>query len=449
MNFLSVMTLLISVVFAFATTTVTASLGSTASVNSHGMHQQATNGIISTAAGKWGNGIAVDSTGDYYIGDSGSNIVRKVVASTGIITTIAGDGRGFSGDGGSALTAKFNTIQGIAVDINRNLYIADYANNRIRKITASTGIVSTIAGTGDSVYENDGILATTTTIGLPSDVAVDTAGNVYIVDTANGRIRKITASTGIISTVAGGGSSESGTVDGILATKAYFTMPKGVALDSAGNIYFTSNTELIKKVTVSTGIITTVGGGGKDLTVSGIAATTAKIDSINRIAIDKSGNIFFGEFVRIRQITVSTGIISLECGSGEASRNQGGGGLATEATVRNPEGIAVDLDGNLLFCEKEEAAVRKITFAGSATTPSSSTTSSPTTAAPTNVGATKAPASSSSSAPVKTPSSSAPGTPTTSMSMSPSSNKSASIRSTNTISAIVFMLVSLPLAFLW
>lgn len=105
----------------------------------------------------------------------------------------------------------------------------------------------------------------------------------------------------------------------------------------------------------------TAGGGGKDLTASGIAATTAKIDTINRIAIDKSGNIFFGEFQRIRQITVSTGIISLDCGSGESSTNYGGGGLATEATVRYPQGIAVDSDGNFSFCDKENSTVRKIT----------------------------------------------------------------------------------------
>ena len=314
MNLLLLLTLLSSVFYAPATSTATASHDTTTLVNSHKMRQQATNGIISTVAGKEddfgysGDGgaataaelfdpmaLAIDATGSYFIGDFTNDVVRKVTTSTGIISTVAGvKGQdGFSGDGGPATSASFSDIRGLAVDANGNLYIADSSNNRIRKVILSSGIVSTVAGTGVSADTGDGGAATAATLSNPTDVAVDVPGNVYIADSANGKIRKITISTGIITTVAGGGQ---GVLDNIPATSAIFTLPSGIAFDIIGNMYIlvtspnpdltTTSEELIKKISVSTGIITTIAGRGTVETASGIAASTAALTNPTKIAVE-------------------------------------------------------------------------------------------------------------------------------------------------------------------
>ena len=219
MNLPLLLKLLCSVFYASATSTATASHDTTTLVNSHKMRQQATNGIISTVAGMEttfgysGDGgaataanlndpvaLAIDATGSYFIGDSNNDVVRKVTASTGIISTVAGvyGENGFSGDGGPATSAQFSDIKGVAVDANGNLYIADSNNKRIRKVILSSGIISTIAGTDIAGNTGDGGAATAATLSDPTDVAVDVPGNVYIADSANGRIRKVTISTGII-----------------------------------------------------------------------------------------------------------------------------------------------------------------------------------------------------------------------------------------------------------
>jgi len=150
----------------------------------------------------------VDGSGNIYFTDSYQNRVRKVMASTGIINTIAGSGATvYSGDGGAAVSAGINDPEGIAVDNSGNLYIADMRDNRILKVTASTGIISTIAGNGTGGYNGDGIAATSASLSMPGGVAVDGSGNVYIADMYNYRIRKVNISTGIINTIAGNGTN--------------------------------------------------------------------------------------------------------------------------------------------------------------------------------------------------------------------------------------------------
>ena len=474
MNLFALITLLLSVALALATSTTTASHDTTTLVNSHGVRQQATNGIISTVAGTKdeagfsGDGglataaklsgptpLAVDSTGSYFIGST-SNVVRKVTASTGIISTVAGvNGKsGFGGDGGPATSASFDSIKGVAVDANGNLYIADSNNHRIRKVILSNGIVSTVAGTGVSSSTGDDGAATAATLSNPTDVAVDVPGNVYIADSSNGKIRKITISTGIITTVAGGGQQSGGLVDNILATNAYFSSTTGIAFDTTGNMYIlvaSANLASIKKVTLSTGIITTV-AGGEDETVSGIAATKALLSSPTKIAVDKEGNIFVSESKRIRQITATTGIISVEAGSGSTGdKNYGDGSPAIQATLTTPGGIVFDPAGNVIFCDPSQNTVRKITFSGSAPSPSvtpapaMTPNSSPSASIPAAPATT--PGGSVSSSPAKTPSSSGSTSPTAAG--SPAAQKSASTHSANTVPSLILVLISLPMALLW
>lgn len=177
---------------------------------------------------------ALDAAGNIYIADTYNNRIRKVEAATGMIATIAGNGtQGYSGDGGPATSAEFCLPSGIVLDAAGNLYIADWCNNRIRKVDALTGIITTFAGGG---VGGDGGPATNAGIEAPFSPALDSSGNLYFGDLGNDRVRKVDAATGIITTVAGDGIfSYSG--DGGPATSAELYFPYGVALDAAGNLY--------------------------------------------------------------------------------------------------------------------------------------------------------------------------------------------------------------------
>ena len=204
-------------------------------------------------------GVAVDAAGTLYIADTDNNRIRKVTTA-GVITTVAGNGlAGAGGDGGQAVFASLHSPHGVAVDAAGNLYIADTDNNRIRKVTPA-GIITTVAGTGISGHSGDGGPATAARLNYPVGVAVDAAGNLYIADTGNSRIRKVTPA-GVITTLAGTGiGGYSG--DGGPATAAQLKYPFGVAVDAAGNLYIAdSGNNSIRKVTPA-GIITTVAGNG-------------------------------------------------------------------------------------------------------------------------------------------------------------------------------------------
>ncbi len=266
------------------------------------------------------------------------------------IETVAGNGTpGYMGDGGAGISAQLNQPYDVAVDGASNVYIADTANYVIRKLDASTGIITTVAGNGMAGYSGDGGAATSAELNAPKSVVVDIAGNLYIADTGNNVIRKVDASTGIMTTVAGNGKAGySG--DGGAATSAQLNTPYGVAVDIAGNLYVADvENHVIRKVTVSTGIITTVAGNGKaGYSGDGGAAISAEMSSPEGVAVDSLGNLYiavFGNCV-IRKVAASTGIITTVAGNGTAGYS-GDGGAATSAEMNYPGGIAVDGAGNL------------------------------------------------------------------------------------------------------
>ena len=311
--------------------------------------------------------VAVDSAGNIYIADASNNVIRKVTASTGIITTVAGDGTaGYSGDGGAATSAKLNFPFGLAVDSSGNIYIADANNQAIRRVTASTGIITTFAGTGSAGYTGDGGQATSAEIDEPLRVAVDSTGNIYFSDPNHNVIRKVTVSTGVITTVAGNGTVGY-TGDGGLATSAEINNPYGVAVDGSGNIYIADRANsVIRKVTASTGIITTVAGNGtQGYSGDGGPATSAAIYGPPGVAADSAGNIYIADANNdaIRKVTVSTGIITTVAGN-HSDGFSGDGGPATNASLATPAGVAVDGNGNIYIADKFNNRIRVVGGSG-------------------------------------------------------------------------------------
>src|SRR6202522_4270858 len=308
-------------------------------------------------------GVAVDSAGNIYIADYLNNRVREVMAATGDIATVAGNGTaGFSGDGGLATSAELNRPSGVAVDASGNIYIADYENNRIREVTAATGDIATVAGNGTAGYSGDGGLATNAELDMLVGLAVDSAGNIYIADTFNNRIRKVTAATAKISTVAGDGTA--GYLgDGGLATSAELNYPLGVAVDASGNIYIAdSENSRIRMVTKSTSDISTVAGNGTaGYLGDGGLATSAEIDYPLGVGLDTAGNIYIADTDndRIRMVTKSTSDISTVAGNGTAGY-LGDGGLATSAEIDLPEGVAVDSAGNIYIADTDNNRIRAV-----------------------------------------------------------------------------------------
>ncbi|MEO6542134.1 MAG: hypothetical protein ABIN74_14115, partial [Ferruginibacter sp.] len=265
-----------------------------------------------------------------------------------LITTIAGTGTaGYNGDGIAATSAQLNAPQGLAVDAYGNIYIGDMVNFRIRKINILTGIISTIAGTGVFGYNGDGITATSAQITLASALAFDVNGDLYFTDRSNNRIRKISMSTGLISTVAG-----TGTVgyngDGIAATTAQLNGPNDVAFDVNGNMYIADwINNRVRKVDKITGIISTVAGTGTGgYNGEAIAATSAQINGPCGIIFDVYKNIYFAEYGghRVRKITISTGLVNTIAGTGTAGYN-GDGIPAITAQLFAPAYIRFDCTG--------------------------------------------------------------------------------------------------------
>jgi uncharacterized protein (TIGR03437 family) len=310
------------------------------------------------------DGLTFDSAGNLYISDAGHHRVRKVDKS-GVITTVAGNGSpGYSGDGGPALNASMlsdsaNT-EGVAVDKAGNIYIADYMNNRVRMVNTA-GVISTVAGNGAQVSVGNSNLAIKTAIAGPSDVALDSQGNLFIAAALGGHIYKVTPA-GISSIVAGNGAPSS-FGDGAAATSAGVT-PMGLALDSAGNIYIAEFVDhKIRKVNTA-GIITTIAGTGTaGFSGDGGPATSARINSPEGVAVDSAGNIFIAEFERVRKVDTA-GIITTVAGNGQFGSIEDGI-PATRALLGDIPAITLDAAGNVYIVDQYR--IRKIST-GSAVT---------------------------------------------------------------------------------
>jgi len=309
-----------------------------------------------------------DSAGNLYISDEYNNVIRKVAAGTGIITTFAGTGTpGYGGDGGPAAKAQFNAPGPMAMDVAGNLYIADLNNSAIRKIAAGTGVITTYAGSPNATTWGDGGLATSATIGTPGSLAVDTAGNLYIAEPYAGTIRKITAATGIISTVAGDGLYGF-TGDGGSALKASFYLPYGVAVDAQGDFFIADTyNNVVRKVTASTGIISTVVGlwGNSGFNGDGGPAANAGLASPQDVAVDTSGNLYIADTYnnRVRKVTASTGIINTiagDTGLNWCASLGGDGDPGADASLCFPISLTVDATGDVYMVE-EHSRVREIT----------------------------------------------------------------------------------------
>jgi uncharacterized protein (TIGR03437 family) len=307
--------------------------------------------------------VAVDAAGNLYIADSTNQRIRKVSAA-GIISTIAGNGtEDYSGDGGPATSASFSNPQAVAVDSAGAVYIADL-RNRVRRVSAD-GTITTYAGNGSFGSAGDGGPATDASLSGPSALAFDAAGNLYIAEASTNRIRKVTPG-GVITTVAGNGTT-GWAGDGGPATSARLSYPYGVAVDPAGNLYVADNLNArIRKVS-SSGIITTIAGNGFiSYSGDGGPASASQLYAASTLALDRAGNLFVGDAgnYRIRKISAA-GMVSTVAGNG-TNGYSGDGGPATNAQIYGIAGLAIDGSGNIYFTDGHR--VRRVSSAGTITT---------------------------------------------------------------------------------
>lgn len=302
-----------------------------------------------------------DNNGNYYFTESLSCKVRKI-SSAGIITTVAGTGScGYNGDGIPATDAQLNDPGGIAVDTLGNIFIGDGYNNRVRKVDVNTGTISTITGNGSPTHTGDGGNAAFATVWNPWDVCFDRWGNIYIADLGNNVVRKISATTGIISNYAGNGSTVfSG--EGGQATNAGISRVLGLCTDEAGNLYMAGRfVSRVMKVSTS-GILTTIAGTGLgNATGDGGPATASQINP-QKLAFDKAGNLYVSSYYKpaVRKINTA-GIITTVVGDTVAGFT-GDGGPAIAARLNRACGISFDTCGNLYICDQSNKRIRKVDF---------------------------------------------------------------------------------------
>jgi uncharacterized protein (TIGR03437 family) len=353
--------------------------------DAHVIRKVAANGTVSTIAGtgtagfsgdrgpatlaqlNTPTGLDFDNAGNLYVADTNNDAIRRI-APEGTITTVAGNnGRGYGGDGGSAIGATLNAPQGVAVDASGTLYIADTFNHRIRSVATGGGI-ATFAGNGFPGFSGDNNPASGATLLFPTDVAADRQGNILIADQGNNRIRRV--AKGTITTIAGGPADVQVT-EGFFATAVRLNGPTGIAVDGAGNVYFAEGSiglgsglavgdNRIWKVGTD-GVLTAVAGNGLNSFSGDLGpAANAQIDTPAQMAFDGAGNLYFADSKnhRIRKIGINGTVITV---AGNALPGfAGDAGPATKAELNNPTGVAIDFAGNLYIADTGNNRVRKV-----------------------------------------------------------------------------------------
>ena len=331
------------------------------------------NSLAISAKLGWVTGVAVDQFRNVYLTDGAANVVRKIDGN-GMITTVAGSFIGFNeinptpyaGDGGQATAAHLNVPYATSLDNDGNVIIVDAGNHAIRKIIAATGIITTIAGGGPGWvgYSGDGSSAENALMWNPQSIAIDTAGNLYIADTQNNVVRMISRSTGVISTIAGLGPEKPGySGDNGLAIAASLNNPQGVAVDREGSIYISDNgNHVVRKI--SGGIISTIAGtGATGYSGDGGPALNATFSTLKGLATDNQNNLYIADAANnvIRMIEITTGNIFTVAGDGTVGYS-GDGGVANKASLSNPLSIAIDDQNNLYIADTDNSVIRKVTW---------------------------------------------------------------------------------------
>ncbi len=361
---------------AVGTNTITASYGGTASF------APSTTGTIVTAAGNGTAGyqgdngpataaeldvpygLAVDSAGDLFFADKLNNVVREVVKATGDIITVAGNGTaGYSGDGGPATAAELNLPRDVAIDSAGDLFISDTNNNVVREVVKATGDIITVAGNGSAGYSGDNGPATAAELDNPNGVAVDSVGDLFIADKFSNVVREVVKATGDIITVVGNGTAGYSGDDGP-ATAAELNEPNGVAFDSAGDLFIVDrDNNVIREVVDATGdIITVAGDGTAGYSGDDGPATAAELNNPYGLAIDSVGDVFVADWGNdvVREIVKATGDIITVAGNGTAGYS-GDNGSATAAELDGPDRVAVDSAGDLFIADGFNNVVRQVT----------------------------------------------------------------------------------------
>ena len=306
--------------------------------------------------------VVFDASGNYYITQYMQNTIRKI-SSGGIISTFAGTGvAGYAGDSGAALSAQLNGPGGMAIDDSDNLYVADSYNNVIRKINVITGIIITCAGNGLPLENGDNGPALAASIYSPRDVCFDRTGNLYISD-ADNRIRKVDINTGIITTVAGKGGAVGFSGDSGPADSAQLNGPQGICTDTSGNLYIADYyNDRIRKVNATTGIITTIAGNGiGTYNGEGIPSISAQLNPW-RLMFDVHNNLFIADQHnwRVRKIDTAGNIYTV-AGNGIEGYS-GDCGPADSAELCGPYGLGFNLSGDLYINDVGcDLRIRKIT----------------------------------------------------------------------------------------
>lgn len=316
-------------------------------------------GVLANVAKVKPTAITVDTSGNIFISDDLTQSIRRVDAVTSVITTIAGkQGRPFGGDGSLAINAGFgDTPQSLLFDRGGNLFIS--TNNRVRRIDAKTGVISTVVGTGEIGFSGDGFQANSAKLALPSGLAFDSKGNLFIADAFNGRVRRVDGQSNIITTVAGNGGFSGGSDrDGKPATSISLVGPSAVAIDSNDNLIVSDF--LISKVDLTSGIITIAKQNPPSLNCGGTPIGDFLLTTPGTtMALDGNGNLFVSDLRRVRKLNLNTGAVSNVAGK-KLLDIRGDSNLATTATLGASIDITSDPQGNIFVADFDNAVIRKI-----------------------------------------------------------------------------------------